>query len=350
MAECQTLTPSPSRARSRDSSCGVRAISGTRTIEPAAARPGLGHGAQVDLGLARAGHPVQQQPPAVVHRRDGRRERLGLVAGEGGRLVALGRAAADRLEGPGRGRARLEAKDPVRGHPPQRRHGGAGRPAQVGGGHRCRRRRRAPRPRRGGGRCRGPAPPAARTAVRRGAAPVGGAASTPLAIRAAAAAPRRRPAAAPASGRRRPARGSSGRSRARGPAARAAPAAASTTPASGARRPSWVAGAAAGDDAQRRAGGPSGQATSAPGAAAASSARRDRVVEDAVQGARLDERVDLGGGAPLPVLRPRRRRDRCAGGGRGPAPLGALGQPPAASRPMSVASQVKSGSVRPKCP
>ncbi len=48
----------------------------------AARRPRLGDRAQVDLGLARAGHAVQQQRPALAHRADGRLERLRLVGRE----------------------------------------------------------------------------------------------------------------------------------------------------------------------------------------------------------------------------------------------------------------------------
>ena len=60
---------------------------------------------------------------------------------------------------------------------------------------------------------------------------------------------------------------------------------------------------------------------------------RDGVVEDPGEAPGLDQRVDLGRGG-----RGRRR----------PSALCARRSP--ASRPISVDSQVKSGSVRPKCP
>ena len=77
----------------------MRAISGTRTIAPRPRARACLDGAQVDLGLARAGHPVQQQRPAVAHRGDDRGQGIGLVGGEDRRLVGRRSEAADRLEG-----------------------------------------------------------------------------------------------------------------------------------------------------------------------------------------------------------------------------------------------------------
>ena len=58
--ECSTATVSPKRSLKRETICGVSAISGTITIAPAAPLQRLRGGAQVDLGLARGGHAVQQ--------------------------------------------------------------------------------------------------------------------------------------------------------------------------------------------------------------------------------------------------------------------------------------------------
>ncbi len=300
MAECQTLTPSPSRARSRDSSWGVSAISGTRTIDPRPRAARLGHGPQVDLGLARARHPVQQQRPAVVHRRDRPRpERLGLVAGEGGRLVALGRAAADRLEGPGRGRAGLEVDGP-RPRPSAAASAWWCRPPGTGRRRPSRRRRRrAPPPRRGGGGCRGRAPRRARAAVRRGAAPRrrGHQRATRRPAPPQRAVGARRQHQLQAGGGRREV--VAGGPAARAPAARPAPAGRRPTPASGARRPSWVAGPRpATTPSTRRGAQRAGDQRTGHGGLVQRG--RDRVVEDAVEAARLDQGVDLGGGARSP--------------------------------------------------
>jgi hypothetical protein len=61
--ECSTATVSPKRATKRATICGVSAISGTSTITPRP-RASVGRRPQVDLGLARPGDAVQQQPLA----------------------------------------------------------------------------------------------------------------------------------------------------------------------------------------------------------------------------------------------------------------------------------------------
>ena len=70
IAECSTHTVPPSRARTRATSCGVSAISGTRN---SACRPAATHflgGVQIDLGLAAAGDAVQQKRGEAVLRGD----------------------------------------------------------------------------------------------------------------------------------------------------------------------------------------------------------------------------------------------------------------------------------------
>ena len=59
--QCRTATRSPNRARNRAASCGVSEISGTSTSARLPARERRGDRAQVDLGLAAAGHAVQQE-------------------------------------------------------------------------------------------------------------------------------------------------------------------------------------------------------------------------------------------------------------------------------------------------
>ena len=70
--ECRTATVSPKRATKRATICGVSAISGTSTITPPPSRERVRGGPQVDLGLARAGDAVQQQPLARRRRRRSR--------------------------------------------------------------------------------------------------------------------------------------------------------------------------------------------------------------------------------------------------------------------------------------
>ena len=112
--------PRPCRRSARRSAttiCGVSPISGTSTIAPPPARQRLADGAQVDLGLARAGDAVQQQ----LRRRAG-----GAIASSAARCSAVSSGALAR---PRRRRvrrraaddARLDAHEPARLEPPQRR-------------------------------------------------------------------------------------------------------------------------------------------------------------------------------------------------------------------------------------
>ena len=66
--ECSTATVSPKRSTKRATICGVSAISGTSTITPRPAASVSAAALQVDLGLARAGDAVQQQPLARAAR------------------------------------------------------------------------------------------------------------------------------------------------------------------------------------------------------------------------------------------------------------------------------------------
>ncbi len=61
---CSTATSSPNRARKRPTVCGVSEISGTSTIDAAAGLEHFLDSAQVDLGLARSGHAVDQDGAA----------------------------------------------------------------------------------------------------------------------------------------------------------------------------------------------------------------------------------------------------------------------------------------------
>ena len=286
---------SPRRARSRPSSCGVRAIRAPAQAAPPRAR--RRDGPQVDLGLAGSGHPVEQEHAPAVHTRPPGRQRP---------AWSPVRAAARRGRGgppmPGRSapRARSRGRGPASRHAPQRSEGGArpaAQPAAV----------RAP-PAAASDAATPPAGPLGRRCARPraghqplGRPPRGVPSTQTLRARGAARRPRRGQHQAQAA---RPGeRGSSAPSRARdrgGPAPRAA---CSTTPAR----------AAAGPRASPRPGPPP-----RPARAAAERARHERaghrgvvqvggnrIVQDPVEGARLDQGDHLrgGGGHRDPVRR-----------------------------------------------
>ena len=117
-------------------------------------RADLGDRPQVDLGLARPGHPVQQQRAAVAHRPAHALERLALVGGELGRDVGRRRLAAHRAQRARGGGLGREGDGPVGRHAPQRRHGRPRSAAEVGGGHRATRLRERRRDRPAAGAAR----------------------------------------------------------------------------------------------------------------------------------------------------------------------------------------------------
>ena len=154
--ECSTATVSPKRSTKRLTICGVSAISGTSTITPRSARERGRGGAQVDLGLARAGDAVQQQrlrrgaapalpspPRSRRARASGRRSARGCGAARADALVvdvAARRAAGERDEA-----ARLAGGAAPAGRAPAARGSSASSACWRSVGGRVLRRRRARR-------------------------------------------------------------------------------------------------------------------------------------------------------------------------------------------------------------
>ena len=295
-----------------------------------APRPRRRDGPQVDLGLAGSRHPVEEEHASICHRRLRGRQRVRLVAGQGGRLVGSGRRAADGLEGAGRDGLGRQVDDPGVRHAPHGRERGARPAAQVRGGQ-----------------------PPARRRQRLGHRPPAG--------------PLRRLRARP-----RPGHKALGRPPRRGPedpgAVRAA--------AQGAVR--------AGGQHEAQARGPGSEVVARhPEREIEEVRRHGRRVRPRRPGGRAGPRASPRPGPPprparaggragtprarrAPRRRPGRREPHSPGPGRGraPRPGGSparrRGPPrsgqalaarrPPASRPTSVFSQVKSGSVRPKWP
>ena len=119
-----------SASTKRDTICGVSAISGTSTITPRPCASAARGRPQVDLGLARAGDAVQQQPLAGRRRSTIAAQRRRLVGGQ----LAAARAAAPTATCSGRAAhdARRDAHEPARLEPAQRGEVAAGEARQRG--------------------------------------------------------------------------------------------------------------------------------------------------------------------------------------------------------------------------
>ena len=144
--ECRTATVSPKRATKRDDDLRGQRDLGDEHDHPAAVGEGLGGGPQVDLGLARPGDAVQQQPLA---RRGGhdRAQRRRLVGGQ----LRLRRARRRRGRAAARGARRAgrcsRARAPPAGAARRdrlRRSAAARRAARAGGRSGARARRSPP--------------------------------------------------------------------------------------------------------------------------------------------------------------------------------------------------------------
>ena len=301
---------------------------------------------EVDLGLARAGHPVQQQarrpPPRAMPR-----SRATAAACCRRSAAARSDGGPDGLGAPSR--SAVSRQRPVAVHRAQRRHRGAPRAARA--------RPRAASARRGergddlraaGGRRPRPAPGEPGGAAPR-AAPLGGGARTHD--------PPGRPAqGAPAARRQhepqaggRPGRGSSGDSTPPGRPGR--PASAARLDDAGHRhQPPLVGRRPAAHHDPEHAPRPERAGHERAGHRGPGQLVRDRVVEHPVEAAGGHEREDPGGGRARGGSRGRRERVDGRGARAQRRRQAVAARRPAASRPMSVLSQVNSGSVRPKWP